>query len=456
MLHLPPTVVPYLNALSHKGTDHREELETFLEALQQFEHWLAFESGYSIDAAEAGQFENMALLLAEVRRVSLEVPGKQAQLDQLVPRLYELVGLMESVNQRRAQPRYSAQPAVNDFLMCGAAWLQGSASPEALLQRLQRLEAYYGVLRHAFKGNRGRLKSEVAEALEQGLNHLQAAMAGVADPLPADRDGLQDNLAAIAEGAEIMQHLIDWQRADQLRFTQTQQRYQIPLAGPALQATLEQGRELPRAQWARGVRNLQEQVLPQLEQFWEHFQRRFFADPTVRAEVVAGVDQALEQLQLAIEGLLAPDRETGQAVAGFEQALEQLSAAFEVCREHALPHQHLRGTQAGEYIEAILGALSGTVPFLAFPELFHCSPPPLEWKSIVDSILAFGDDLDPEHLLHAGYLLLRIHPAPAEQAEHPDNWECVYCGHSNRVGQRTCAVCSSGSAAVEASAGWDG
>lgn len=455
MLHLPPTVVPYLNALSHKATDHTTELDPFLAALEQFQDWLDFESGYTLDDDESGQFENMRLLLTEIQRVSTEGGSKQRQLDELVPKLYALVELMEKVNARRGQPRYSSQPAVNDFLLCGAALLQGRAEPQAVQQRLERLQAYYGVLRHAFKANRARLKGEVAEAMERGLNHLKAALDAIPGALPAGGDELQDNLAAIAEGAEIMQHLIDWQRQDQFRFAEQHRRFQIPLAGPALQATLEQGSELPRDQWPRGVRNLQEAVLPQLFRFWSEYQLRLFASASVRAELVAGVQQSLEQLEDSVAGLLDEEIEAEDAVAGLEDALEQLSGSFEACRQHGLAHQHLRDTQAGEYMEAILGALNGTVPFLAFPELFHSSPPPLEWKGLVDSMLAYGEDLDPAHLFEAGYLLLMLNPAPSE-ADHPDNWECVYCGQKNQVGSRTCAACNSSQAAVQAHAGWDG
>lgn len=454
MLHLPPTVVPYLNALSHKETDHEAEHESFAAALDQFEDWLAFESGYSLDEQESGLFENMALLLADLRQ-SMTEPDKQKQLDRLVPRLYELVGAMETVNARRQTPRYSAQPAVNDFLMCGAALLQQRASAAALHNRLQRLEAYVGVLRQAFRFNKGRLKPEVSEALETGMEHLRRALAAVPGLVQDQRhEPLQDSFATIAEGAELLQHLIDWQRIDSLRFEEAHRRFAIPAAGAALEVTLEQGRELPREQWARGVRNVQEQLLPQLQAAWEQMQLRLFVEPAARPALLADVDHAVETLETAVEELLNTELTAEAAIDGFEAALEHASAVFQSLHEHALTHQHLRGSQAGDYMEAILGALHHTVPFLAFPELFHSSPPPAEWQPVVDAILAFGDDLDPEHLYMAGYTLLRLHPAP-DDADHPQNWECVLCGHSNLVGTSTCSACNSG-AAVAVESGWAG
>jgi hypothetical protein len=454
MLHLPPSVVPYLNALSHKETDHETEADSFAAALDQIGDWLAFESGYSLDDQESGQFENMALLLADVREGMAE-PDKQKQLDRLVPRLYELVGAMEAVNARRQAPRYSAQPAVNDFLVCGAAFLQGRASVEAVENRLQRLEAYVSVLRQAFRLNKGRLKPEVAEALETGLEHLRAALAAAPEHLREQRlEAFQDSLATIAESAELLQHLIDWQRADSLRFDEGHARFAIPGVAAALEVTLEQGRALPRQQWARGIRNVQEQLLPQLHSAWQQMLLRLFVDPRVRASLLSEVEHGLESLEVAVEELLNPEISAEAAVDGFEAALENLSEAFLRLQEQTLSYQHLRGSQAGDYMEAILGALHHTMPFLAFPELFHSSPPPPEWQPVIDKILAFGDDLDPEHLYAAGYELLRLHPGAGEQA-HPENWECVLCGHSNRVGTATCSACNSG-AAVAVESGWAG
>lgn len=440
--HLPPALVPYINALSHKASDHRDDLEDFLEGLNQMERWLEFEQGYTIDDAEALLFENLATLLSEAR-VSTQLPDKQAQLDRLVPTVFQATQLMDQVHQRRGAPHYSAQPAVNDFLICGAALLQGRASPLALQQRWERLSAYTSVLRQAFRGARSRLRPEVVEALEHGFNYLRQGLGEVESAWTGSGtpESLQDALAMVKDGADIMQHLIDWQRQDQQRLAEQQVGYRIPEIGPALGLAVEQARELPREQWTRGIRHIREELIPRFQDSWVLIQQRVFVNPMVRDSLLAQVEEDLEGFQLALDDMLDPQVERGAALGAVESSLEQLSATIEECQRETLPHHHLAGTQAGQYIEALLGALQGTLPFVAFPELFHSSPPPEEWKPIVDLMLAYGDDLDPAHLYRAGYLLLQRFPLQPQPDEHPQSWTCACCGQPNPLGQQRCGRC---------------
>ena len=434
--HLPPTVVPYLNALSHKGSDQREELEGFLAALQQMTDWWEFQRGYTLDDEEESKFENLRVLHEEMRE-AVYLPTKQEQLDRLVPDLYQAIGLMDSINHRREAPHFSPQLAVNDFLMCGAAWLQGRADDLAVSQRLERLQAYASVLRHAFIGVKSRLLPEVVESLETGLNHFRRGLESVT---LENREQFQDALASIKEGSDILQFLIDWQRQDVQRQAQTSCRFSIPVAGPSFQEALEQARPLPREQWRRGIKYLETVAMPQLHDTWASLCNSVFWEPNQRLEIWEEVNLSIEDVGAAVADLANEQLTPDQALDNLENALEMLSAAFRQARDNSLSHQHLQGTQAGYYIEAILGALQQTLPFLAFPELFHSSPPPEEWKASVNHILDFGTDLEPDHLYRAGYLLLQKFPPPPPTEEVPEGWPCPNCGHFNTSGTR-CSAC---------------
>lgn len=436
--YLPPTVVPYINALSHKNSDHRSELESFQAALQHFTDWWVFQSGYTIDEEEESQFENLKLLHQQIRETVEEVYGKQQQLDRLVPDLYQVVSLMDGINQRREAPHYSQQLAVNDFLLCGAAWLKGRADKAAVEMRLERLQAYTDVLRHAFKGNRTRLLPEVVEALETGFNHLRR---GIEQVNLENREQFQDALAAISEGAEIMQHLIDWQRQDTRRQAENYNRFLIPGGAASFQEALEQARQLPREQWRRGIRFLEQNVIPQTEQTWESMKNRIFWEPNQRLNLWEDIQLGIEDVKAAVADLDNAEIPEQTALDGLEQALEALSQAFHQARSNSLDHQHLRDTQAGLYVEAIIGGLNHSLPFVAFPELFHSSPPPMEWKAVVDTILEFGDDLEPDHLFRAGYLLLQQFPPPVEEPMEDQGWTCPSCGHANPSGLQRCVNC---------------
>lgn len=434
--HLPPTVVPYLNALSHKGSNHREELDGFLAAVQQMTDWWEFQRGYTLDEEEEAKFENLRVLHEELRE-AVYLPSKQEQLDRLVPDLYQAIGFMDSINHRREAPHFSAQLAVNDFLMCGAAWLKGRADDEAVLQRLERLQAYAAVLRHAFIGVKSRLLPEVVESLEVGLHHFRQ---GIESIQLENREQFQDGLASIKEGSDILQFLIDWQRQDVQRQAQNSSRFTIPVAGPSFQEALEQARPLPREQWRRGIKFLETVAMPQLESTWAQMRTSIFWEPNQRLEIWEEINLSIEDVRAAVIDLANEELTPDQALDNLEAALETLAAAFRQARQNSLSHQHLQGTQAGYYIEAILGGLNETLPFLAFPELFHSSPPAEDWKSLVQHILDFGSDLEPDHLYRAGYLLLQRFPPPPPAEEVPEGWPCPNCGHFNSSGTR-CSQC---------------
>ncbi len=450
--HLPPTVVPYLNALSHKGSNHQEELDGFLAALEQMTDWWEFQRGYTIDEEEEAKFENLRVLHEELRE-AVYLASKQEQLDRLVPDLYQAIALMDSINHKREAPHFSAQLAVNDFLLCGAAWLKERAGDEAVSQRLERLQAYAGVLRHAFIGVKTRLLPEVVESLEVGLNHFRK---GIESVQLENREQFQDALASIKEGSEILQFLIDWQRQDVQRMAQNSSRFTIPVAGPSFQEALEQARPLPREQWRRGIKFLETSALPQLDGTWARMRGSIFWEPNQRLEVWEEINLSIEDVRAAVADLPNPEIGPDEALDNLEAALETLSAAFRQARQHSLGHQHLQGSQAGYYIEAILGGLNQTLPFLAFPELFHSSPPPEEWKPVVQHILDFGTDLEPDHLYRAGYLLLQRFPPPPPAEEVPEGWPCPNCGHFNSSGTR-CSQCHIAPVSVSTSAeAWSG
>lgn len=442
MTHLPPTFVPYLNALSLNSGDPTAEREGFLSALDDLAGWLQWESGYTLDDEESGHFENLQILHQGLM-TTLEVDDRQKQLDELVPPLYQTVALMDKINARRERPHYSAQPAVNDFLMCGAAYLQKRATAEAVEARLGRLEDYVKVLRHAYKGAQVRFLPEVSQALDTGFEHLKNGMKQAADTLDAGGDPFQDSLATIKEGAEVMQNLIDWQREDERRLAERNRRFAIPLVGPFLQSTLDMGRGMPRAQWRRGVKHMLETVIPSLEDYWARGQLKVLIRPDARAELLQNIEEGIEELKACIEALADDEVPAEEAVENCESALQILSDAFEAAQEASLSFAHLRGTMAGAYIDAILGAVNNTVPILAFSELFHESNPPDDWNPVVAEMLEFGRDGNTDHLFKAGFLLVSKYPPPPDAESHPQNWPCPFCGHINPVGQQKCAGCHS-------------
>jgi len=440
IVHLPPTLVPFLDALAHIGTDHAQELPTFEAGLADMERWLAHHGAFNLHAEEALELENLAVLHEQIR-AALDQPGKQAILDALVPPLYQAIGLMDKINKRREQPHFSPLPAVNEAILAGAAFIQGRGRPEAVAARLAILGEFYRHTRQRYRSVKARLRPEVVEELDFAFAHLRAAQ-NAAEAALADenKQALHDALAQLKEAGDLVNFLVEWDRQDRERLRQRHQRFNIPNgAGQVLELGLESARAFDRSQWARGTRSLTEVTLPELRGFFQASQARLVLPVEARLDLIEAVEHALEGVEEALHAM--PERETQDALDGLEGALEELSRAFSELEAQVPPVAHLQGTLAGAYWEAMVGALGGTVPIVALLDLLQSRPAPVEWEPVVRHLRDYVAGGEPADLQLAALALAELHPAPAA-SEGAASWSCAYCGHVNPAGSGPCQACS--------------
>lgn len=436
-------MVPLLNALRLGRGDLEEPAEAFAAEREAAGVWLQFHRAYSLDAQDEEDLENLDFLLKEVDSALDDL-----SLDRIVPPLYQAVALMDQIGKRREQPRFSQQPGVNDFIMAAAAWISGRGEKRGVLERMPVLEEYYKNLRHLYRLRQDDLKPELRPDFETGLKHFKASIEEARKALDRDHTpDLHDAIAHLGESAEVMQHLIDWDRQDQARHVERYRRFNIPMGGPDLELALETGRAVPRAQWERGIRNLTGLVLPKIFAFW-NLVRGLMVLPVEQRVLLEEVDAGLEQLQSCVGSLLSRELTAEEALAEYEAACLELHNLFSQVERHARRGDRLDGTPAGGYWQIAMGVLGGTVPMVAMEELMRTVPAPAGVGPLFEEYLR---SLDPECLREALCLLADSSPVVASEAV-STTWGCAYCGFVNPLGQHPCRRCG---ASPSASASWE-
>ena len=441
LILLPPNLVPYLDALAMPQQKPAAEVDRFRQSLASLRGWLDFQNSFSVNDEELSELENLGVLLDEIEQ-NLSLKNRQAQLDAIVPAVYKVVGIMETVNRRRDVARFSPQPAVNDLILAGAAYTQGRAEDRAIVDRLDRLQEFFSNLRQEFRGAKARLRPEVVQSLEVGIEGLKKGMERAREAVDhQDRLALHDSLAEISEGAEIAQSLVEWQRQDQERLKVNYPRFHIPVVGAMLGSYLEAAKELPKETWDRGLGRLYKEELPKLFLFWKISEKKMYLLPEERAANIERVEASLELLRGALETMADPEASAEEGITSFEDALQDLSDTFEGIRQALPDTTYLNGSPPGDYLNLFMGAIDGHVPVVAFGEMLHSSTPPPEWQPVVDLAVQYCTDLDPDHLYRAIHGLLALYPRPQEE-ELPQSWTCPSCQTVNELGRKSCAACS--------------
>ncbi len=450
IVHLPPAMVGLLNALRGREADLETRLEEFRSERQAAGRWLEFHGAFSLDAEDEKDLENIAYLFEQVDEALDDL-----DLERLLPPLYQTVALMERVNKRRERPHFSPQPAVNDFIMAAAAYLQGRGQKRGVLERLPVLEESYQNLRQLYRLRKEELKSEVRPELETGLRHLKRGLDEARAALEADdRDGLHDSLTPLSGGARIMDHLLEWELQDRQRYQARYRRYNIPLVGSDLELALETGRQVAREDWRRGIRHLVDSVLPRLFGFWNQV-RWLLVLPMEQRGLLEEIDVGLERLENAVGQLTQSDITAEEALGEYAAACEGLHHLFSSLESRALRGDRYAGTPAGAYWQIGTGLLAGSVPLVALEELLSSSPPSPEWGEVGELMAQFLERPDLELVREALCLLSELVPEPEPDGSAPDSWSCGFCGFVNPLGQHPCRRCGASPSASSFEEAWE-
>lgn len=404
-------MVEYLDALARAPEPPEELRANFLRVVEELGAWTSLESGFTISQEEEADFENL--------RASLQRLAGPAVVDTLLEESYAALRVMREVEAGRARAEYARDPLVNGVILCGVAVLQGRGEIEALHRRLPALRGYGQAVREMLHFHQPQIRPEVAEAFETGLNSWDAAVDGL-----QQGERLQASLARLKEAAEIVQHLVDYDRRELAPPI-----LRIPRLGQALDFLLEtQQREM--------IARLLDETVPDFDRFWERAQQSLVAPEPERSEW-------LEQIWHLADALVEELKRVGEGaeLEPLADICSQMSDAFVTLTSLAPDSTHLRGTQAGDYYTYMSGLLRRTLPAHGIPNLLRLSPPPAAWSAVVAALEAFRLSGDGHEIRQGMLEILRLCP-PVEGALAPDFWNCPYCGKLMAVGERTCAHCN--------------
>lgn len=427
LIHLPPGWVGYLNELAFFRQPTEEMQAAFQRGLSDVRAWHAFESAYWVDDAEQQKFENLVFILDELEK-------GPSTIDFLVPRCFQVVELMEAVQNARDKAHMSRDPLINDLLLACACRLRDQADDRALPERVARLYKWLEKLEEGYHAVQSRLPSEARQELDEAFDEAHR----VAEELEQNQVD-KALMGSLVRTSELVTVLVEWRQKARQSLAEQNQRWLLPLIGPHLEDCFNQMQKATPAGrsaiWGERVEGLLEEL-----SFWWGQNRELLVLPAdFLEEWINQVDQDLAELtdwesgDSIDDGTLAQLTEWVEAVAdGFAEARQQLKTV-----------EHLRGGPAGYYFEVIQGLLRNSLPVVAVPELLDSSKPPDGWRDVVDAMLEYTRGGPRELLYEARDKLLELVPPPSDEPNQA-TWICPFCQQSQPVGRTTCSHCGGG------------
>lgn len=395
-------------ALGYASDETHEQLE---QAVVDLEEWHHFQAGYTTGPDELQLLDNLAFLISELR-------DDLASIDHLAPRLTTAVGLMERITRGRARADYSPHAILNDLALAVACTLADKAEERAIPERTAGVRAWQEELHAEFQARRATLPADVRADLETAFTQFNAALHQL-----ERAEGLRDALADLLASSTLLEALIAWRAQALEALTRQHTRWpHLPLIGPRLELALGSDDPQPQVQ----------ALFTELGLWWGQHRYALMLPAAAVADLFPQVEEALA-FSLAEE---IPDWEEAQ------QVWDDLDDAFARAREAAVPVEHLRGTQAGNYLELIQSLLNHTLPIFAVPALFTQEEPPAQWLPLVEKILQHTRSGELEPLFEAREALWTLLPPPDPDSL-GQHWTCAVCGHANALGSGPCANCGS-------------
>lgn len=433
LVHLPPGLVELLNAVYWGQQEYELEHEVFRKTWRDFHGWHQFHGSYSVNDKEQRNLENFQALW---KQVDDQLNEQALDFEQLAGPVYETVSIMNQVNEDRRFPHYSPVPAVNETLLAGAAFCLDRGSEQAVRDRLPLLNDCLLNLRGLFYEQQDGLPEEIQRALSQGFDLIERGIRTLHTALP-DKSATQDGLSDIKEGGSLAEFLLEWDRQEKTKLREHYNSYNVPLIGAELEVGIETMKIVDRRKWRRGAKSTEEDLFPQLDEFWQTVRPHLLLPPEERVEMIAEVEEAYQATREAVDALKGKEYDDDVLLDAVVESLEWMSEAFSAIENDALKPDVFGQGPEREIFDAVKGVLSGTVPDAALVELLHGSEIPATELSFFELYLNEGDR---QSLYSAVWSLLDAYLERTE-AHQEGPWTCTLCGHQNEVEDLSCAQC---------------
>lgn len=402
MLLMPRAVCLVVDALEEGTPLEPEQLAACNHELEALKSWLTEHGDFFLDDAEKADFPNLLVMLDEVQN------AKTAE--GFTDKTVELFDRARSLRLRRERKGASSQPAVNEFLQAGWAFLRKGATPAAVQRRMPAVRRYLDDAAGQLKEYAPHLPEDVVRALDVGYRYADEAYNALLKP---SKD-LEHLLAQLKEGVGLLQHLYAHERQVEEKVLQRYKTYSFP-HGSEFEMALE-------SSGPRAYRFLREDALPKVVAQWENLRAELVLPPELGVELPYRIDMLLDRLGQALEAGQDP-----------RPLLAELSEAYKLVLKSRLKNPEPT-TLLGQLWDMSAAALAGRLPraYLRSQLAQHKRLDPA-----FSEYLATGQESD----LLAGLQDLHQRLRPRNQG--PSNWICSSCQRENFFAAPRCVGCSS-------------
>lgn len=401
MLLMPRAVCLVVDALEEGTPLEPEDLTACNRELDALKSWLLDQGDFALDDNEQVDFPNLLVILDEVQNAK----SAEGFTDKAV----ELYDRARSLRLRRERKGVSSQPAVNEFLQAGWAFLRKKTTPAAVQRRMPPVRAYLDEAAGKLEEFAPNLPPEVREALQVGYRNADEAYRALLKP-SRDLEGL---LARLKEGVSLLQHLHALERKLQERVLGRYRSFAFPL-GSEWEMALESG--------PRSYGYLRHEVLPGTVTEWDNLRAELVLPPDLGVELPYRVDMLLDQI--------------GRALAAGQDPvplLKELSATYSGILRARIKNPDPM-TVVGQLWDLSAAALAGRMPRAYLRRQLLAQE---RLDPAFSEYLATGQESD----LLAGLqeLAQRLKPT----SESPGNWVCPACQRENFFAAPRCVGCAS-------------
>lgn len=401
MLLMPRAVCLVVDALEEGIPLEPEDLAACNRELDTLKAWLTEQGEFWLDDVEQVDFPNLLVILDEVQNAQ--------SAEGFTQKTVELFDRARTLRLRRERKGVSSQPAVNEFLQAGWAFLRKQAPPAAVQRRMPAVRVYLDEAAGKLKEFGPRLPPEVRQALEVGYRLADEAYNALLKP----SKNLEGLLAELKEGVSLLQHLHAHERKLEEQVLGRYQAYAFP-NGSEWEMALESG---PNA-----YRYLRQDALPRTQAEWENLRAELVLPPELGVELPYRVDMLLDQIGQALRAGQDP-----------RQLLQELSATYRTILRSRLKNPEPM-TVIGQLWDLSAAALAGRIPRAYLRRILEAEE---RLDPAWEEYLATGQESDL--LAGLGELHGRLKPA----SEAATNWLCPACERENFWAAPRCVGCAS-------------
>jgi hypothetical protein len=451
MTHLSPETVEFLNCLyrSSKGVEVNlaDALMLYRESLGKAKERFLVMEQVTVSEEEKTLFSNARFLLdkrEELLKDLKESKFDTARFSDITKTEFDLQAALNEVRSAREKAHFSPIAQINGFLLVAWAHLHQEGPFEVVNDYFPVMSRFLGALEKDFKSSIPYLNEEVVGGFSFGFAAASEAQKEIEQFLATrDKDALGNACYKLKEGAQILNHYIDWQKQKVDKLWQQFSRFSIPVIGPDLQILLEDGKEGRTDNWAHKVELVEVASMKELLEFWNDAGPHLFINHSRKQELLDAIDNALIRTQ---KSLLALRELTTDSLKDYEDALVELSGLFASLEGETIKWPALIGT-GGELLgETVKGIYYGSLPDFTIEEIIkylRSSPFMSYQEEAVAFFESYLQEWDKEYLLQGLEKLLVSMPQKEEiKEEAASSIPCTFCGTANEPARTFCSKCN--------------